>query len=331
MLKDAVESVMRQTYLSVEVIVVDDASSDGTGAWLATLQEARLNTLILSSHVERAVARNLGLERAQGQFVLFLDDDDRLRRSSLERLHRALDAHPEAIAAVGGRTLFDEGGQERKLPHPRRRFLHVVWQDLLAGWMAPPGSILWRTHIVRAAGGWAEEIPASGDRELLVRCSRLGPMVFVPGVALEKRVHGGQWRVADIRQVQANWMLAHLATLPERQRERGRRLSKTYRYLNDARIAYGNLHSLEALLLYFRAVRISPSVLRSPLLLPDIARGVGKSLLGVMLGRRGTLLARRWKHDMQSKLHRDVYEIKRQKPGNGMPNHASTAHRKRGD
>jgi len=312
-LKEAVGSVMAQTLSSCEAVVVDDASSDGTAEWLAGQGSQRLTTIVQQEHAERAVARNRGLERARGEFVLFLDDDDRLDPSALERLHSAVCQDPESIGAVGALVLFDEKGNRRRLRHPRRSIKRTVWTDLLAFWMQSLGTALFRTDVVHAAGDWNEEVTVSGDRELFVRLSRRGPVILVPHVVLDKRTHSGQWRAVEIREIQARWMREHVDALPSGERELALRLTKTYRLLNDARIAYGNLESRKAISLYGQAVRSAPSLLRSPLVRPEIARGVAKSFVGFVVGRGGILAARRVKKALRRLGRRDVEEVKTRK------------------
>jgi glycosyltransferase involved in cell wall biosynthesis len=313
-LKEAVGSVMAQSLPSCEAVVVDDASSDETAAWLAGQSDERLTPIILEHHRGRSVACNRGFEQAHAELVLFLDDDDRLRPSALEQLSSALVEHEDAIGAIGARVLFNERG-ERRLPHPRRRLVRVVWPDLLAGWMSPPGTILWRSQAIRAAGGWNEQIMVGSgvDRELWLRAARGRPMVCIPEIVLEKRAHGGQWRALDARDQQERWMQALIDSWPPEDRAVAVRLSTAYRMLNDARIAYGNLETRAALVLYGKAIRAAPSLLRSPLMAPRIARGAAKSLAGVLTGRKGVLIARRAKASIRHALGRDVEEVKMRK------------------
>lgn len=309
-LKEAVDSVLTQTLSSCEAVVVDDASSDGTADWLAVRQGQRVTVVRLDEHVERAVARNRGFEKARGKYVLFLDDDDRLRPTALANLHSALRQDPASIGAVGALVLFDALGNRRRLRHPRRSIKRMVWTDLLAYWMPPLGTALFRTDALHIVGGWNEEITVSGDRELFVRLSRCGPAILVPHVVLDKRTHGGQWRAVEIREIQERWVRAHIDTLPSRERERALRLTRTYRLLNDARIAYANFESRKAISLYWQAVRQNPSLLQSPLLRPVIAVGAAKSCAGVVTGRRGRQAARRVKRSLGRILRRDVEEVK---------------------
>jgi glycosyltransferase involved in cell wall biosynthesis len=88
LLKESVDSVLRQSLRSWELIVVDDASTDGTAEWLAGVSDSRIRVVTLSDRSERCAARNRAMEVARGRYVLHLDDDDRLRPRALERLTR---------------------------------------------------------------------------------------------------------------------------------------------------------------------------------------------------------------------------------------------------
>src|SRR5436305_4220556 len=95
LLREAVASVQAQESSSWGLIVVDDASSDGTAAWVDGVGDPRVSCIRLDERLERSAARNRGLAAAAGSAVLFLDDDDRLRPSALRRLSHALDRAPE--------------------------------------------------------------------------------------------------------------------------------------------------------------------------------------------------------------------------------------------
>ena len=319
-LEEAVHRVLTQTLQSCEVVVVDDASSDGTPEWLAGREGERLRVVRREEHSERSGARNRGLEKARGTFVLFLDDDDRLRASALEKLYRALSSNPDAIGTVGAQVLFNERGQRRKVSHPRRSFKQTVWLDLLAGWMSPPGTVLWRTEAIRMVGGWNENITGSEDRELFLRASRRGSVVFIPQVVLDKRTHSGQWRSAEVREQQARWTSAYVEALPPEDKPRGSAAMRACKSWNDGRRAYGSLRPREAVGLYLRAVRASPLVLTSPLLRLFYAglsvSALAKSLVGVLIGKRGVIWLRHAKRESMRGVGRDVEEAKSEtRPG----------------
>src|SRR6266516_2009038 len=101
LLHEALESIAHQTFEDWALVVVDDASTDDTAGWLGlrAARDKRVRFLRLESHSERAAARNRGLEAVTAEFVLFLDDDDRLTQRALERLVGGLSRHREAVEA----------------------------------------------------------------------------------------------------------------------------------------------------------------------------------------------------------------------------------------
>jgi len=187
LLREAVASVLTQDWPSWEVVVVDDASSDGTSEWIPGVDDARVRGVRLDAHVERSAARNRGLAEARGPLVLFLDDDDRLRPSALRRLSHALDRTPEAVAAFGAKEVFDGTGHRKRIPHPRLQLVRCVWDDVMAGWMFVSGQVLLRADAVREAGGWDEQLVMAEDQDLWLRVSGRRPAVLVPSVVLEQR------------------------------------------------------------------------------------------------------------------------------------------------
>src|SRR4051812_31086260 len=83
LLQASTHTVLRQIGVSVECIVIDDASDDGTTDWLQSVTDERLSFKRLESNAERSAARNAGLHLATGEYILFLDDDDLLTRTAL--------------------------------------------------------------------------------------------------------------------------------------------------------------------------------------------------------------------------------------------------------
>ena len=159
-LAEAIESVRQQTSGDWEIVVVDDASDDGSAAEARNLlaEDGRMRLVALEEHAERSRARNTGLAGASARYVLFLDDDDRLLPTALETLASALDADPQASVAIGARRAFDTDGQTHRAPHPRFRVRKKLVEELLLGWLsawvAVPGQCLCGRNscALRAAG-----------------------------------------------------------------------------------------------------------------------------------------------------------------------------------
>jgi glycosyltransferase involved in cell wall biosynthesis len=121
LLPATLKSVFDQTIADLEVIVVDDGSTDGTAEAVAALQaggETRLAWLPLPRSGNLARVRNAGIARARGDLIAFLDSDDLLEPGALAAYLSALAAHPEAGWTLAGYRSFDAGGFRRTNLHP---------------------------------------------------------------------------------------------------------------------------------------------------------------------------------------------------------------------
>lgn len=87
-LKDCMESVVNQTYGNLEIICVNDASADGSLEILESyaLQDSRIKIITNSKNSGLGVTRNVGMDAAQGEYILFIDSDDWLDLIACEKL-----------------------------------------------------------------------------------------------------------------------------------------------------------------------------------------------------------------------------------------------------
>jgi glycosyltransferase involved in cell wall biosynthesis len=162
--------------VSLEVIVVDDGSTDG-GAEVAACALPTVR-LLHSPRSGAPQARNVGLSEAQGEFLLLLDSDDLVEPGLFTSRVAALRAHATASAAYGPFEFFrGEGEFKEELIHPRHEAYPLetvvareshLWR-LLAGWYIPPPTMLWRTATVRALGGHDVTLRINQDVDLLFR------------------------------------------------------------------------------------------------------------------------------------------------------------------
>jgi GT2 family glycosyltransferase len=172
---ETIESVISQTYAPVEHIVVDDGSTDGS--WSVVQRYAPAVTgLQLEQNGGGSRARNAGLERARGEFLVFLDADDLLSSDAIAALVTASRETPGDIVYCQWRRLRKIDGEWRKvdaeIPLP------AVEVDPLSGWLndrwVPPCAVLWPRSVYEATGGWDEEISFNDDADLMMRALATG-------------------------------------------------------------------------------------------------------------------------------------------------------------
>lgn len=199
----AIESVLGQSYGQVEVIVVDDGSSDGSQDVVAGLK-ARHPERIQHLFTQRAgpyPARNHGLKAAAGEFVAFLDADDWWLPETLEKLHHALIGHEADLAYCGWQNV-GEGITAAPYIPPAYEEGDAV-SAFLRSCPWPIHAALLRRSVVDAIGGFSERRFSSMDYDFWLRAlAHTRRIVRVAEVMAFYRWHGqGQVSAVKWRQV----------------------------------------------------------------------------------------------------------------------------------
>lgn len=169
-LREAIESARGQTYPHVEVIVVDDGSTDRSAAVAAQLG-ARC---IRQANRGPSSARNRGVTSSTGEYLIFLDADDRLLPHGVEANLAAFEAHPEAAFVSGWSRHIGPRGEPVPwsiLPPPPPEGHHYAAALDTSYWTSVT-SILFRREPLIAKGGFDERLPACEDWDLYVRLAR---------------------------------------------------------------------------------------------------------------------------------------------------------------
>lgn len=195
-LERALESALAQTRPPLEIIVVDDGSTDDS-AKIADAFGPPVRVVRQANQGE-SVARNRALAEARGSHVLFLDADDLLEVHSLERLTEAVRGREAAVALMGCAWFSDDPSipYETKIPQSPNFFPAIIESNL-----APPHCWLSPVDVIRRAGGFHSELRWYEDWDLWWRVGLLGPaLVPVPHVGALYRRHQGS-QLATVRLV----------------------------------------------------------------------------------------------------------------------------------
>ncbi len=146
-IKETIASVLEQTYKQVEIIVIDDYSSDNSRRILSDLVQAYSNIIYHRQKENQgvAVARNTGLELAKGRYVAFLDSDDIWKKDKLEK-QLSLMREKQAGFVFSAIEMMDENGNERK--KKRKIKTEVDYKYLLKNTVIPTSTVIIDRNIV---------------------------------------------------------------------------------------------------------------------------------------------------------------------------------------
>jgi glycosyltransferase involved in cell wall biosynthesis len=190
-LADAVRSAQTQDYEHLEVIIVDDGSTDSTPELAKGFAAADARVRVVSqSNGGLSSARNTGLRHARGDFVSFLDSDDTLHPLKVSRQLGALQSTDAGLAFSDYYT-----ADENLVPQMisvTRPYLDDLNEQLPLQNVFPAHAALIRREIVDYVGVFDEGLPSAEDWDYWIRCAKVTAMVYVPGALCCYRLHSGQ-------------------------------------------------------------------------------------------------------------------------------------------
>lgn len=184
----AVESVLRQTFDDLELIVVDDCSKDDTLAWLDSLDDPRLRVLRHEVNKGGAAARNTGIAAARAPVIAFQDSDDEWLVTMLDRqLARMAERGEDHGASYCGKIVYGRDdrfnfGARRAgyMPAANRKVVEGdILDEVLRHAIVSTQTLVVRKDVLDAVGGFDETLRVGLDWELTVRIARHTKFAFV--------------------------------------------------------------------------------------------------------------------------------------------------------
>ena len=188
LLGEAIDSALAQTHPHVEIVVVDDGSPDDTAAVAESFAGVRL---VRQQQAGLAAARNAGMRASTGDFIAFLDADDRLYPDAIAAGLDAFDRWPDVAFVAGGHRRVDGRGDPLPVTPAERLGDGDAYIAFLRGnWIGMHAAVLYRREAVEAAGGFDPTLPACEDYDLYLRIARVRPVRQHDAVVAEYRRHG---------------------------------------------------------------------------------------------------------------------------------------------
>ncbi len=115
MLKEAVESILNQTFRDFEFLIIDDGSTDGSDQYLKSLSDERVKIIQNPQNIGITKSLNIGFKAAKGKYIARMDADDISLPTRLEKQYEFMEAHPEVIVCGTRAGILDEKRNVRPL------------------------------------------------------------------------------------------------------------------------------------------------------------------------------------------------------------------------
>ena len=185
-LKEAIESALNQTYSPLEIIVVDDGSTDDTAEVVARYGD-RVR-YIHKTNGGTSSARNVGLAHATGELISLLDHDDRWLPTKIEKQVHYFEPTDVGMVHGGARFFRTETGEiTSEVPAPPVLRFH----DLVGWCLVCCGTTMFRKSVVDELGGFDESLRGTDDWDLWIRIALHHRVLGVEETLSEIRVHAG--------------------------------------------------------------------------------------------------------------------------------------------
>jgi len=200
MVKRAIDSVIAQSYTDWELLIVDDSPSDyerrkDVESMVNVISDQRISYVPLEKNRGGCVARNRGIAASKGEYITFLDDDDRYLEDKLELQIKALENNPNAgwVSGFAYSCYINADGKilDKKLVKTQAHG-GMVFDDLILDNYIPSVSAMVKREVMEKVGGFDETIPAAQDLDLWLRVARESELVVVEEPLIYQCIHKGE-------------------------------------------------------------------------------------------------------------------------------------------
>lgn len=188
-IEKAIQSVLAQSYPSYELIIVDDASTDGTAYWIAA-NYSQVQLIGLDQNVGAAEARNVGIRAAQGDLIAFLDSDDYWDETYLAVQVRSLQAHPSASFVFSNhREIQQDGTLKSFVYQPSPNYRDLIHRSLADVFIYTMSAVVVCKSALNRCGLLNSRLIICHDRELYIRLLQVGSLAHTAELLVTRVMH----------------------------------------------------------------------------------------------------------------------------------------------
>jgi len=201
----AIESVLAQSYMQWELVIVNDGSTDNTAEIVKEFDDPRI-IYIYQENLGLSAARNTGIRNSRTEIIALLDSDDLWEPEFLEIMLGLIERHPDAAAVYCGFQYIDAQGQDIGIPSCKVIPPETVYETFICegNWLAPC-AVVFRRRLAQEVGLFDESLMAVEDADLWIRLSALHHFIGLPKVLVKYRRHDSNMSKDPHRMVTAKY------------------------------------------------------------------------------------------------------------------------------
>ncbi len=195
-LKDAVNSILTQTYGKFEFIIIDDCSQNGTQEYFQSIQDDRVKVIRNADNLGVTKSLNIGLKAAKGEYIARMDADDIALPERLEKQLDFMESHPNVVVCGTWIQAFGDKHYTQKRLIPDREYLRC---SMLFGnhyGLCHPTAMFRASELRKHNIRYDEELSTAQDYGMWSVCCEYGDIANVPEILLNYRIHDKQISVA---------------------------------------------------------------------------------------------------------------------------------------
>lgn len=198
--KEAINSILNQTFKDFELVVLNDASSDSSKEIILSFQDARIRYIENEQNRGLSFSRNRLLSEVRGEYIAWLDADDIAYPARLEEEYRFLEEHTDHALVASWARLIDSEGK------PTGNYIKSYIPDeylsallLFVNYFVQSSVMLRKSHLPDVH--YRQEFPPTEDYELWVRIAAMHPVAILPKTLVDYRIH--ETNISSIQQLKS--------------------------------------------------------------------------------------------------------------------------------
>ncbi|MFD2161738.1 glycosyltransferase [Paradesertivirga mongoliensis] len=193
-LREAIDSVLVQTFADFELLIIDDGSTDNSLEIIKAYGDARIRVLSNPSNMGLVFTRNRGVQEARGKYFAILDCDDIAVKNRLEIQYRFFCENPD-IALCSGRALYVN--QDNQAIRETQKFRGNKNVQLIFGNILVNSAVMMKTEAAKNTGSYEANDPAE-DYDLALRMAVKYPIETIDDILVRYRIHNSNVTVTGI-------------------------------------------------------------------------------------------------------------------------------------